>query len=132
LPQHVGEQAEHAGNTKSDAEESRFASGGPLCEGDRCRCLPDEMSAAVGEEPPGIREAHVAIAADQEWTTDSFLHATKPLAQRRLRDVQTISGAAEMQRLGQGEQRAQVVKIDIHNLRLSDSARRFIGRNRAR
>src|SRR5262249_6125583 len=50
--------------------------------------------------------------------------------ERRLRHVQAIGGPAEMQRLGQDEQRPEIVELHVHNQRLSDGAERFIGQNR--
>ena len=36
-----------------------------------------------------------------------------------------------MQRLRQNEQRLEILELDIHNLRLSNCAKCFIGQNRA-
>ena len=51
------------------------------------------------------------------------------LLKRRLRHVQAIGGAAEVQRLGEHDQRLEIDELDIHNQRLSDNAKRFIGRH---
>jgi hypothetical protein len=45
--------------------------------------------------------------------------------------VQPVRGAAEVQRLGQGDDSLQIGELDIHNQKLSDSPKRFIGRNDA-
>ena len=98
--QHVRKQAEDAGDTKSYAEESCFASSRPLCDGNRRRCLADEMPAAGGEEPAGVRESHIAIPPNQERTPDSFFEAAEPFAQGWLGNVQPLGGTAEMKRVG--------------------------------
>ena len=44
--------------------------------------------------------------------------------------MQALGGPAEVQGLGQNEQRLQILEIDLHNRRLSERAKCFIGQNR--
>ena len=78
---------------------------------------------------PGLRQPHGAVAAHQQRPADPLFHPADALAQRRLRDVEAIGGAAEVQRLGQRDERLEIDELDIHNHRLSDYAERFIGRH---
>src|SRR5262245_26091215 len=127
---HIGQQSEDTRHAKADAKKAGFASRRPLGERQRGGRLDQQMTAAAREQPPRLRQLHVAIAADQQRTSDPRFHAADPLAERRLRHVQAIGGPAEMQRLGQDEQRPEIVELHVHNQRLSDGAERFIGQNR--
>jgi hypothetical protein len=126
----VWQQAEDAGNPKADPKQPGFAPGRALGQGQRGGGLGDQVTAPRREQPAGLGELHISIAADQQRPSDPAFHPPDPLAERRLRDVQTIRGAAEVQRFGQKEQRAEIFELDIHNHRLSNSIKRFIGQNR--
>ena len=41
-----------------------------------------------------------------------------------------IRGAAEVQRLGERDDRLEIGEVDIHNRKLSDAPKRFTGRHR--
>ena len=89
--------------------------------------LVQQLAPSTGQHAARLGQPHVAIAAHEQSRADLFLHAADPFAERRLRHVQPLGRAPEVQRLGQHRQRAEVDEVDIiHNHRLSNSARCFI------
>ena len=122
---HVGQQPEDAGDTEANAKEPGFASRRPLRESQGGGGLGNQMTAAAGEQSARLRQLHVAIAADQQRPSDPLFHAPDALAERRLRYVQALGRPAEVQGLGQNEQRLQILELDLHNNKLSEMGRMF-------
>jgi len=69
--------------------------------------------------PPGRGQLDLARAAHKQRDTERVLERGDLPAERRLGDVQLGGGTAEMQRVGQRHEVAQLAKLDRHRYALS-------------
>ena len=104
--QHLGQEAEDAGDAEPDAQRAGLAACRPLDERDDLRRILKHLPSACGEQASRLGQPHVAIAAHQQTPADPLFHALHAFAQRRLRHVQPFRRAAEVQRLRQDADRA--------------------------
>ena len=84
-----------------------------------------QQRAGVGQQlPAGVGQRHaVAVPCQQRGAEIVFQRADLP-AEHRLRDVQLIGGAAEVQPVGDGDEVAQLAQVQIHGASRSGDASR--------
>jgi len=128
--QHLGQQSEDACDAEPDPEATGLSARSALRELEGGFRFPHHLPSPFGEEAARFRQPHVAISPHQQRTANSIFQLPHPLAQRRLRHVQPIRGAAEVQRLGEGDDGFEIHEIDVHSRKLSDGPKCFIGRHR--
>ena len=66
------------------------------------------------EYPPGFGQGDITRGAQQQHRVELALEPFDRPAQCRLGDMQALGGAAEMQILGDGDEIAQMMQLDIH------------------
>jgi hypothetical protein len=117
---HVGERTIRGGRDVADDQFPEFSPLRTLRGADRpsggrdgLARLGEKCSSRRGQLDPSVRPAKQA-------RSDLVLEAADLLAQRRLRDVQARSGAAEMQLLGHGEKGPEVSKLHAGMISLGE------------
>jgi hypothetical protein len=82
-----------------------------------------QQRAGVGQQlPAGVGQRHaVAVPGQQRGAEILFQRADLP-TERRLRDVQLIGGAAEVQLTGDGDEVPQLAQVQIHGASRSGDA----------
>ena len=71
-----------------------------------------DAARAVEQRLAGQRQLDAVRGAPEELDADELLERPDLAAQRRLREVQLLGGAAEVELLGDGHERAQVPELD--------------------
>src|SRR5690606_27195369 len=69
------------------------------------------LAGFLEKQPAGVGQRHVPVAALEQAHPEFLFQGLDLLAQRRLGNAQHLSGAAEMQLLGDGDEIAQVAQF---------------------
>ena len=82
------------------------------CPSDRVR-LTDQGYCLVQEAIAGHCKAHFTGRSLEEFHPQGMLQPADQARQRRLRDVQALGGAVEIQLLGHGDERSQLAQLHL-------------------
>ena len=114
--------AEADGSRDSRAGEAS-ALGGALERGQRERCLLEQRSARCGQ-------LNVAAVTLEQLRPERLLELLNLVAERRLRDVEARSGAAEVELFCDGQEVAQQARLEVDRASLSLTQETGLGQNR--
>lgn len=100
LPQHWSEFSEHDGAHKANADDVAATPSEPLRLKDRCLRLKQNDPCSRYERSAGRSQLHASRGPRKEFDPQLRLKIADTACQRRLRDIQPLRGAAEIELVG--------------------------------
>jgi hypothetical protein len=108
-----GEGGKHAGADEADVEGADFAAADAAGLVDVALHGAEGAVGAFEERFAGVGEGDGAGGAGEEWVAEEVFEAADLLGEWRLGDVETESGAAEVELFGYSDEVAEMAELDV-------------------
>lgn len=118
--EHRREGREHGRADKADVERADFAAAYTAGLVEVALDVAEGAAGALEEGLAGGCECYGTRGAEEERVAEKLFEATDLLRERRLGEVETLGGAAEVELFGYGDEVAEVAELDlgIHTCRI--------------
>jgi hypothetical protein len=108
-----GQRGEHAGADEADVKGADFSAADAARLVEVALDVAEGAAGALEQLVAGVGEGYGAGGSEEEGMAEEIFEAANLLRERRLREMEALSGAAEVKLFRDGDEVAEVTKLDV-------------------